>query len=133
MKNNHIRVGDFGTAKNTSVNPAITNDISTAYYMAPEFIKLCYENSNKKLSFKADIWFLIKLILNNIHFYKIFKIFKKKKSFGLIIYELITLKRLYILQDDDDNYYRIISDVKIPDLSKETEEEILKNLLKMYY
>ena len=79
MKNNHIRVGDFGTAKNTSVNPAITNDISTAYYMAPEFIKLCYENSNKKLSFKADIWFLIKLILNNIHFYKIFKIFKKKK------------------------------------------------------
>jgi serine/threonine protein kinase len=133
LKNNHIRVGDFGTAKNTSVNPAITNDISTAYYMAPEFIKLCYENSNKKLSFKADIWFLIKLILNNIHFYKIFKIFKKKKSFGLIIYELITLKRLYILQDDDDNYYRIISDVKIPDLSKETEEEILKNLLKMYY
>ena len=51
----------------------------------------------------------------------------------MIIYELITLKRLYILQDDDDNYYRIISDVKIPDLSKETEEEILKNLLKMYY
>jgi len=61
LKNNHIKIGDFGEAKQLSENvKAITRERGTDSYKSPEAILLQYKSENNieisEVTFKTDIW-----------------------------------------------------------------------------
>lgn len=70
LKNNQIKIGDLGSVKNLNESVA-KSDVGTPLYMSPEMIRFKNDKSIN-ITTKTDIW-----------------------SIGLVIYELLTLKRLF--------------------------------------
>jgi serine/threonine protein kinase len=76
LKNNQIKIGDLGSVKN--LNESIVRTfVGTPLYRSPEMIRF---KNNKRINIttKTDIW-----------------------SIGLVIYELLTLKRLFKQTNSD--------------------------------
>jgi len=72
LKNNRIKIGDLGSVKN--LNESVvrsSSNVGTPLYMSPEMIQF-KENKMINITTKTDIW-----------------------SIGVVIYELLTLKRLF--------------------------------------
>jgi len=83
LHNNHIKLTDLGLAKYIFNYCVIIG--GTPIYKSPEMIKY-QTNENIKITFKTDVW-----------------------SIGIVIYELLTLKRPF------QNEYEI-QNTKMPDL-----------------
>jgi len=63
LKNNRIKIADFGSAKELSISSNNSNNdcSATAKYMSPEILKYSKELKNlnlkkEKITFKTDIW-----------------------------------------------------------------------------
>ena len=108
MKNNTIKLGDFGISKNISIFHETRTMIGTPLYLAPEIIK------RKSYSYKADIW-----------------------SLGTTFCHLMTLEYPFEGIDDPEKIYDNVLNMninkKIFDKDKNTyKEEILKNYSKEF-
>jgi len=105
LKNNQIKIGDLGSVKNLNESVA-KSDVGTPLYMSPEMIK--FKNDKTiNITTKTDIW-----------------------SIGLVIYELLTLKRLFkqtikdkllneILNFDSDKFELDVNDQFLEDVLKQ--------------
>ena len=102
MHNNHIKLTDLGLAKYIFNYCVIIG--GTPFYKSPEMIKF-ETNKNIKITFKTDVW-----------------------SIGIVIYELLTLKRPFQNEYEIQNAYL----PNIPDLDLSDFFKILISKFKLF-
>ena len=84
----NLKIGDFGISRILLNGEKAETNIGTPNYLSPEIIQ------GKKYSFESDIW-----------------------NLGLILYELITLKKAFKIQKNMINLYRNIINTYYPPVS----------------
>jgi len=95
LKNDTIKIADLGLAKNLTGNKTkVRSFVGSPKYWSPEMIKFKLDKTIN-ITFKTDIW-----------------------SIGIVIYELLTLKRPFqndneILSLDTPNFIHLIHDYNV--------------------
>lgn len=99
-KDDVLKLGDFGIAKQLEATLFTGTVTGTPYNMAPEVVKGC------KYGFKADVW-----------------------SVGIILYELITLKKPFDGVSVDALFYEIMHKQLDPFIGVDSNLQMLCNMM----
>ena len=108
MKDNSIKLGDFGIAKDISSFHHTKSIKGTPHYMAPEIIEKIKnenKNKNKKYDYKVDIW---SLGVTFCHLMTLEYPFDSETESGLYKNILKGIKNKKILNEEGKNYNDII-------------------------
>ena len=104
LKKDQIKIGDLGSVKNLNESVA-RSFVGTPLYMSPEMIRF-KENKRINITTKTDIW-----------------------SIGLVIYELLTFKRLF-KQTNSKKLMDEILEFNVDEVELDINEQSFENILK---